>query len=76
MYLHIGNNFVVKKSEIVAVFDLETTSVGKKTREFLKKAEKEGKIITVSLDEIPKTYILCKDKIYISPFSSQTLSKR
>ena len=58
---------------------METTSVSKKTREFLRSSDKKGEVINVS-EEIPKTYIVCEKKkekkVYISQLSSQTLYKR
>ena len=40
MYLHLGQDTVVKMSEVVGIFDLETSTISKITREFLAKAEK------------------------------------
>ena len=60
MYLHLGQDTVVKMSEVVGIFDLETSTISKITREFLAKSEKSGKVINVSM-EMPKTFILCKD---------------
>lgn len=80
MYLHLGQDTVVKISEVVGIFDLETSTISKITREYLAKAEKSGKVINVSM-EMPKTFILCKDDnkhttVYISQISSSTLLKR
>ena len=80
MYLHLGQDTVVKMSEVVGIFDLETSTISKITREFLAKAEKSVKVINVSM-EMPKTFILCKDHkentiVYISQISSCTLLKR
>ncbi len=79
MFLHIGEGKILNKKDIVAVFDLETTSISKKTSEFIKKSEKNSLIEYVS-HEIPKSYIICnskgKTKVYISQISSQTLYKR
>ena len=79
MFLHIGEGKILNKKDIVAVFDLETTSMSKKTRDFLKKSEKNSIVEYVS-NEIPKSYIVCnsngKTKVYISQISSQTLYKR
>lgn len=74
MYLHIGGDVCVKKSEIVGIFDIENTSVSRDTKEFLAKAGKK-KVIYVGYD-MPKSFILCKEKIYISPISAATLHKR
>ena len=76
MFLHRGEGKILNKKEIVGIFDLETTSISKKTREFLRKNEKSKNVIYVS-DEIPKTFVISEDKkVYISQISSQTLYKR
>ncbi len=79
MYIHIGQETVIKKSEIVGIFDLDNTTVMAKTRDFLNKAEKKGQVKTVSY-ELPKTFIVCekngKRTVYITPISTATLLKR
>ena len=79
MYLHIGGKKIVRQEDIIAVLDLETTSMSKKTREFLKLSDRKKEVINVS-EEIPRTYIVCsekgKNKVYISQISSQTLYRR
>ena len=62
MYLHLGQDTVVKMSEVVGIFDLETSTISKITREFLAKAEKSGKVINVSM-EMPKTCVKIIKKI-------------
>ena len=80
MYIHLGNNVMLPTSDIIGIFDLENTSISKRTRDFLNKAEKEGRVITITYD-LPRTFVIAgknfKDaKIYISKISSQTLLKR
>lgn len=80
MYIHLGNNVMLPTSEIIGIFDLENTSISKRTRDFLNKAEKDGRVITITYD-LPRTFVIAgktfKDsKIYISQISSQTLLKR
>ncbi len=79
MYLHLGQNTVIRAEDVIGVFDLDTATVQKKTRDFLNRAEKEGKIRLVS-DELPKSFIVCKEKdkqvIYLSQISTATLKKR
>ncbi len=80
MYIHIGNEKIVKQEEIIGIFDLESTTISKRTRDFLTKAEKKGEVITVSY-ELPKSFVLCSKKrreqtVYISQLSSNTLLKR
>ncbi len=76
MYLHLGQNTVVTTDEIVGIFDIDNTTVTKKTRDYLSVCEKEGRVVYVST-ELPKSFIVCKDKtVYISQISSATLLKR
>ncbi len=80
MYIHLGNNVMLPTQDIIGIFDLENTSISKRTRDFLNKAEKDGKVITVSYD-LPRSFVVAGKnkenvKIYISQISSQTLLKR
>ena len=75
MYLHLGQNTVITHDEILGIFDMDGTTVSRKTREFLSKAEKEKRVKYVSLD-LPKSFVVCKDgTVYISPISPSTLLK-
>ena len=79
MYLHLGEETVVNEKDIIGIFDIENTSVGKYTKEFLNASEKRGHIYNVSY-EMPKSFIVCKAKeketVYISQISVATLRKR
>ena len=79
MYIHLGNETVIKSSDVIGIFDLDSTTVSKNTRIFLSKAEKKKEVVNVSY-ELPKSFILCskkkKNKVYISQISSVTLRKR
>lgn len=80
MFIHLGQDTVVPSNEVIGIFDLESTTVSKKTRKFLEISEKKGEVINVSY-ELPKSFILCCDKnkrikLYISQLSSATLKKR
>lgn len=80
MYIHLGNNVMLPTSEIIGIFDLENTSVSKRTRDFLSRAEKEGRVITISYD-LPRSFVIAgknlnESKVYISQISSATLLKR
>ena len=43
MYLHLGQSAVVPHREILGIFDLDNASWAYKTREFLERAEREGR---------------------------------
>ena len=79
MYLHLGNNTIVRKDDIIGIFDLDSSTISYKTREFLSNAEKNGMVINVS-QELPKSFVVCREndgfKIYICQLSPITLSKR
>lgn len=81
MFLHLGENTVVKMKDIVGIFDLDTTTVMKASRNFINTSSKNENVINVSY-ELPKSFVVCKEKkekekrIYISQLSSQTLYKR
>ena len=78
MYLSIGNDMAVRSSSIVGIFDLDNTTVSKRGREFLEKAEKEGKVIPC--DDLPKSYVVTAeyglDKVYLTSLNTATLEKR
>lgn len=80
MYLHIGEDRVVFIRDIIAIMDIEKTTISKNTREYLKKCEEKGIIEAVGAD-IPKSFIVTmkntgEEKVFLSPISSSTLGKR
>ena len=79
MYLHVGKEIILKTEDIIGIFDLDTATVSKRTRDYLNKAEKAGEVVNVTT-ELPKSFIVCREKkgkkIYISQISSSTLEKR
>ena len=81
MYIHLGQETVIRSEDVIGIFDLDSTTVSKNTRIFLAKAEKKGEVFNVSY-ELPKSFTLCSEKkskkntVYISHISSQTLLKR
>lgn len=79
MYIHLGEETAVRSADVIGIFDIENTSLGKYTKEFLAAAEKGGRVINVSY-EMPKSFTVCEsggeEKVYISQISAATLSKR
>ncbi len=80
MYIEIGQDTVITDKNILGIFDLDNTTVSKATREYINTASKKGECITVSLEELPKSFIVTVEKderkIYISPFNTSTIFKR
>lgn len=79
MYLHLGSDTVVNTKNIISVLDLESTSVSKYSKEFLKIAQEEGFVRNVS-EELPKSIVICEEQgqsvVYITNISTKALSGR
>ena len=58
MYLNIGQDTVITDKNILGIFDLDNTTVSKSTREYINTASKKGECITVSIEELPKSFIV------------------
>lgn len=79
LYLHLEQDSVILKKNIIGIFDMDKTTVSKKTREYLNQAEREGRVRYVSYD-LPKSFIVCCEGastvVYISRLSSETVRGR
>lgn len=78
MYLHLGQDSIVRTRDVLGIFDLDSASLSRYTRDYLAKAEKEGRVVNVT-DELPKSFIVTvgeKTLVYISQISASTLKKR
>jgi len=79
VFLHLGENVVVPIKDIIGIFDLQNTIYSSDTIQFLRLAEEDGFVQRIT-DEKPKSFIIAevnnKSKIYLSPISSTTLTKR
>lgn len=79
MYIPIGFDMSVREQSIIGIFDLDTTSTSRRTRTFLRMAEKNGQVIPTS-DDIPKSFLLTSEygmtRIYLCQFNAATLEKR
>lgn len=78
MYLHIGNDILIKKENIIAIFNLEKINLNKKFEEFLESITIENKN---DIENKKKKSIIIieenkKVKGYYSNISSVTLQKR
>ena len=78
-FLNITKNLYLKSSSVIGIFDLDSSTVSKSTRIFLRKSQEEKKLISVSSD-IPTSFIITKDndeeKVYFVQFSSSSLAGR
>ncbi|MBR5527585.1 MAG: hypothetical protein IKV97_01180 [Clostridia bacterium] len=90
MFINIGSNKLIRKKNIVGIFDLDTASHEKETRDFLKNAEKKGTVEMIGSD-LPKAFIVAsgtgtekigkknskkKNIVYLTTLSSSSLAGR
>ena len=61
MYLHIGNGKSVKQKDIIGIFDLDTATVSRITKDFINKRQKEGAVTYLDSD-LPRAFILLDEK--------------
>ena len=79
IFIHINSDKVLRSKDIVGIFDLDTSTVKKVTRDFLKNCEKLNKIESLS-SELPRSFVVCQSKnknvkIFLSPMTSTTMTK-
>ncbi len=62
MYLHIGNQKNIRKKDIIGIFDADRTTTSWITRKYLSDAQKKGVVGAANDGEIPKSFVLYKDR--------------
>lgn len=79
MYLHLGQNTVVRDREIIGIFDLDITSQSPRTRRYLNTAQRRGEVVAVT-EELPKSFVVTgrrgRQRVFISQLSTATLLRR
>ena len=80
MYVHAGNNRIIRTRNIIGIFDMDTATMASITREYLRNAEKSGEMINIK-EEIPKSFIVTvngdgEDYVYVSQISTSALAGR
>ena len=78
MYIHLGRDYVLNDRDIIGIFNLETTTISLRGREFLNYAQKNGAVVSLS-EELPQCYVLADapvDTVYLSELSSAAMKRR
>ncbi len=79
MYLHLGQSTLVRDREIIGIFDLDNASWAYKTREFLNRAEKEGRTVWLT-EDLPRSFVVAErggeTRVYLCPQSAAALRSR
>ena len=80
MYLHLGQNVMVRSRDVIGIFDLDNTTWSFRTRRFLERAEREGRVMSLG-EDLPRSFVLAEGRdgvpvVYLTPLSSAALSAR
>ena len=81
MYLHLGQNTVIRDRGIIGIFDLDITSQSYRTRQYLARAEQAGEVVAAT-EELPKSFVVCqkrggkRQKVILAQPAGATLVKR
>ena len=75
MFLFIGGESTVCSKDVIGIFNIEECSVSRITADYLNYCQKSGKIVYSSQD-MPKSFVVCSDKTYITNVSNSTINKR
>lgn len=80
MYLAVGGDTVLRTKDIIGIFDTDSVTVSKHSRDLLNTAEKEKRTVMVSMTELPRSFLLIREqgemKLYLSPVAASTLLKK
>ncbi|MDR0903823.1 MAG: DUF370 domain-containing protein [Ruminococcus sp.] len=71
--IHLGEGVLVTRNDIVGIFDIEKTSANNSTRDYLRHLGK--KAVTITYD-MPKSFLVTTDKVYISKLATGVLKKK
>ena len=74
-FLLVGGDVVVRMSEVVAILDQHTCEAAA-TREFLGFLRRKGQLLDLSGGGVTKSAVVCRRRVFLSPFSSPTLRRR
>ncbi|UTR16588.1 DUF370 domain-containing protein [Salipaludibacillus sp. LMS25] len=75
MFIHLGGDMVLKAERIVAILDHNSQDLSAENQEMMKDHKKRKATIRVT-DDTPKSMVITKEDIYLSPISSHTLKRR
>ena len=79
MYLHLGNNVIVRKKSVIGIFDMDTATWSHRTRKTLAMVEQAGQVENAA-EDLPRSLVICSlgsgQRFILSALSTGTLEKR
>ncbi|MBA4537668.1 DUF370 domain-containing protein [Bacillus aquiflavi] len=73
MYVHIGEDTLVKSNDIIVIIDKNSMDNTANSRKFLE--DIDDHVVNLAKNNY-KSVVVTEDKVYLSPISSLTLKKR
>lgn len=74
-FVGISPNTSIDTEDIIGIFDMDTSTISVETRSFLRNAQGKEKLVS-DVRDIPKSFVVTKEKVYLSQLSSLTLAGR
>lgn len=75
MFLHLGEDIVLRTKEIVAIIDSNIVEESEIIKEFIDVNDKKNNIVHIS-DGTVKSIVVTENKVYFSPLTAVTLKRR
>lgn len=75
MFLHLGNSKVISGNSVIAILNIEDP-ISNDLQEIIENAALDKKLIIISKKDKKKALVVCDERLYLSPISSNTLYKR
>ena len=76
MRVFLGGGVFVKDSDIIGVFDMDSVTVSKKSRNWLENLEQQNKVVYSNMYEFPRSVVLTDKNVFITPIATVTLKRR
>ena len=75
MFLNLSTDFSVRISDVIGIFDIDSASLSAATRDYLRKKERKGELISLSYD-LPSSIVVTTKAVYLSKYSAAYLRAR
>lgn len=79
MFVNLENDISIKKTEIIGIFNMDTATVSPVTKDYIKNAGRDMKIVYAS-KRVPESFVLTHngytESVYMSSFSVDTVLGR
>lgn len=76
MFIHIGNNYLLKKSDIIAAFNIQSLLEDPKGKKFVNDVKQSSNLVDISDGKWASLILTAEGPVYISRISTSTLKSR